>query len=586
MRRRTKTTITAICQVLLALVLTAVLAVIFQSSSAPRPRTLHILTTNDVHGHYFDSSYVGNRHNRSLQNVKWYVDSVRTADGAENVLLIDAGDCLQGDNASYYFNYVNTTAPHIYPRIAKYMGYDVLVVGNHDIETGHPIYDRVAAQLKKLRIPWLAGNTPTPSGKPYFREYCVIKRAGMKILVLGYTNANMKSWLGEEIWSGMDFQELAPMVQGRVDALRAKVQPDIVIVAAHTGTGAGDGKSLESEGLDMMRSLRGVDFLICAHDHAQTVVKTDSICLINAGSKANYLGHGTVTLQKDGRKTVGKVLDASLIRVRWDNVDQAMVDKFHPDFQEVKDFTCCKVGELMMPLITREAYSGPCDYITLIHTVQLKATGANISFAAPLTFNGVVKAGTLVFDDMFTIYPYENQLFTMNLTGRQIKDCLEFSYNNWIGGSDGHVLSISARPDSRTGAQKWSFKNRTYNFDSAAGINYTVDATAPYGSRISIESMADGSPFSLEKTYSVALTSYRANGGGDILVKGAGIPKAQLESLISGKYPEIRNLIYNFIKENKVVDRRSLDNPQLIGSWSFLPQAAREQISEDLKLVF
>ena len=239
-----------------------------------------------------------------------------------------------------------------------------------------------------------------------------------------------------------------------------------------------------------------------------------------------------------------------------------------------------------MPLLTREAYSGMCDYITLIHTVQLKATGAQISFAAPLTYDGRVPAGTLVFNDMFTIYPYENQLYTMDLTGQQIKDCLEFSYNNWIGGGDGHVLSISSRPDPRTGAQKWSFKGRTYNFDSAAGINYSVDVTAPFGSRVRIESLADGTPFSLDRTYSVALTSYRANGGGDILVRGAGIPKDRLDSLITGRYPEIRDLIYTFIQENNVLDHSLLDNPQLIGNWSFQPSEAREQITRDLKLVF
>lgn len=586
MRRRTKTTLTAVIQALLAIGLTAVLAIVFQSSSAPLPRTLHVLTTNDVHGHYFDSSYVGNRHNRSLQNIKWYVDSVRTAAGPENVLLIDAGDCLQGDNASYYFNYVDTDSPHIYPRMAKYMGYDVITVGNHDIETGHKVYDRLAAQFRKYRIPWLAGNTITPSGKPYFQEYCVVRRAGMKILVLGYTNANMKSWLGEDVWSGMDFQSLVPLVGRRVAELRSRVKPDVVIVSVHSGTGEGDGRSLESQGLDMMKDLPGVDFLICSHDHSQKIVKTDSLCLINAGSKANYIGHGTLTLTRDGRKTVGKALDAGLIRVRWDNVDQAMVDEFHPDFVAVRDFTCRKVGELRMPLLTREAYSGMCDYITLIHTVQLKATGAQISFAAPLTYDGRVPAGTLVFNDMFTIYPYENQLYTMNLTGQQIKDCLEFSYNNWIGGGDGHVLSISARPDPRTGAQKWSFKGRTYNFDSAAGINYSVDVNAPFGSRVSIESLADGTPFSLDRTYSVALTSYRANGGGDILVRGAGIPKDRLDSLITGRYPEIRDLIYTFIQENNVLDHSLLDNPQLIGNWSFQPAEAREQIARDLKLVF
>ena len=63
--------------------------------------TLTVLSTNDVHGTWFDSTYVGNQVRRSLFAINTYVDSVRVADGAENVLLVEVGDCLQGDNAAY-----------------------------------------------------------------------------------------------------------------------------------------------------------------------------------------------------------------------------------------------------------------------------------------------------------------------------------------------------------------------------------------------------------------------------------------------------------------------------------------------------
>ena len=76
--------------------------------------TFRILTTNDVHGHYFDSLYVTDGTANALTNISWYADSIRRAEGAENVILLDAGDCLQGDNAAYYFNYIDTTSKHIF----------------------------------------------------------------------------------------------------------------------------------------------------------------------------------------------------------------------------------------------------------------------------------------------------------------------------------------------------------------------------------------------------------------------------------------------------------------------------------------
>ena len=116
--------------------------------------TLQVLSTNDVHGTWFDSTYVDNGTRNSLFAMKYYIDSIRTAFGPENVVLVDAGDCLQGDNAAYYYNYVDTVTPHLFPRLMSYMKYDAVAVGNHDIETGHPVYDRVAADLKKAGIPF------------------------------------------------------------------------------------------------------------------------------------------------------------------------------------------------------------------------------------------------------------------------------------------------------------------------------------------------------------------------------------------------------------------------------------------------
>ena len=139
---------------------------------------LHIVTTGDVHGSYFARPYVqGGKSKTSLMSVKHYVDSLRAAVGEENVVLLDAGDVLQGDNASYYFNYVATDEPHVWPRIAAYMGYDACTMGNHDVEAGHPVYDRVRKQLEGFGIPWLAGNAIGADGKPFFPDHVLLQSA-------------------------------------------------------------------------------------------------------------------------------------------------------------------------------------------------------------------------------------------------------------------------------------------------------------------------------------------------------------------------------------------------------------------------
>lgn len=586
-KRKRTTVVRASIQVLAAVVLTTVLALFFQGSSRPAVRTLHILTTNDVHGRYFDSTYVGQKLSKSLQNISWYVDSVRNAVGEENVLLLDAGDCLQGDNASFYFNFADTLTPHLYPRMARYMGYDAVVVGNHDIETGHSVYDRVLKQLDSYGIPFLAGNAVKADGSAYFPEYKLFNRAGLKVLVLGYTNANIKSWLDESKWRGMDFLSLVPYVQARVKEISSITRPDVTIVCIHSGTGKGDGSELENQGLDLFNSLEGVDFVVCSHDHRPFVLNGSGSCLINSGSRASNLGHGIISVVKDGRRTVSKSLSASMINVRWEKVDQKMLAAFHDDYGKVRDYTLRKVGTLECELKTADAYAGMCDYLNFLHTVQLKATGAEISFAAPLTFNGTVRKGDVVFNDLLTIYPFENALTTMKLSGRQIKDYLEYSYDAWIGGDkDGHVLNIVNSDDPRTGSSRWSFVARSYNFDSVAGIRYEVHPDQTKGERVKIESMADGNAFDYDAVYTVAMTSYRASGGGGLLVHGAGLDPEKLPDMVTGRYPEIRELIYDYFLAHGSVNSELVGDKSLIGEWSFEPASAREGIAEDLKLLF
>ena len=560
-------------------------AVLAAAACSPGERTLHIVTTGDVHGSWFDQPYVdGGGTKTSLMSVAAWVDSLRSAVGPKNVLLLDAGDCLQGDNAAYYYNYVDTLGEHLFPQIVSYMGYDAVAVGNHDIETGHPVYDKVDAQLAAHGIPFLAANAVrTSDGEPYFAPYKVFRRGGMKVAVIGFTNPNMKAWLSEPIWRGIEFKSLIPCAQEWVDRVRAKEKPDVVVVLTHSGTGEGDGASLESQGLDLLESLQGVDVLVCSHDHRPFVKEKDGTWLINGGARAGNVGHAVVTKGKQNGKTVR----GETVRMDKSRVDGAMEERFLSAFGKVRDFTRQPVGQLAMELRTRDAYAGMCDYLNLLHTVQLDVPEAQLSFAAPLTFNGTVKSGEVIYNDMFTIYPFENQLFVVKMKGSEIVNFLEYSYDHWIRTPGAHILQIADSPDARTGSPRWSFVNRSYNFDSAGGLVYTVDVTRPAGSRVKVKSLADGSAFDPDGWYNVAMTSYRANGGGNSLIEGAGIPKDETDGRIVARYPEIREMVYQFIKKHGTVDPALIGDRSVIGEWHFVPEkVVAPKMAADMDLLF
>ena len=565
--------------------ITILLAVLFLAAACTSgERTLHIVTTGDVHGSWFDEPYVEGQANKtSLMSVNAWVDSLRRAVGKKNVLLLDAGDCLQGDNAPYYYNYVDTEGEHLFVQLVAYMGYDAIAVGNHDIEAGHPVYDKVAAQLRTHGIPFMAANALDDDDNPYFASYEVFHRGGMKVVVIGFTNPNMEAWLDEPIWEGIEFESLIPCVQEWVDKVREKEHPDVVVVLTHSGTGEGNGSILESQGLDLLESLQGVDILVCSHDHRPFIAQKDETWLINGGARAGNVGHAVVSISKK----CGKKVRGEYVRMDKNKVDQEMKEHFRPAFEAVKAFTLQPVGTLTVDLHTRDAYTGMNDYAALIHMVQLEASGAQISFMAPLTFDGTVSAGQVIFNDMFTIYPFENQLYVVKMKGSEIKDYLEYSYDNWIQTPGEHALKISDAPDPRTGAQRWSFVGRTYNFDSAAGLVYTVDLTKPYGKRVKITSLANGAPFKKDEMYTVAMTSYRASGGGEILQKGAGLSKDEVDDRIQERLPEIREMVYQYFKKHGTVGTEDFGNRAVLGEWRFVPEKLVNPLFEqDLALIF
>ena len=200
----------------------------------------------------------------------------------------------------------------------------------------------------------------------------------------------------------------------------------------------------------------------------------------------------------------------------------------------------------------------------MIHSIQLEITRADISFAAPLSFDVQIPEGPITVGDMFKLYRFENMLYTMTLSGEEIQKYLEFSYSEWFNtmkGPGNLMLKFRTGKDGKptlTNGKAW-LKNQPYNFDSAAGINYTVDVSKPEGSRIVISGFSDGRPFENNKMYKVAVNSYRGNGGGGHFTEGAGIKKEELRSrLVQSTDRDLRYYILKSIEAKKTINPVSL----------------------------
>lgn len=537
---------------------------------------LKIVETSDVHGNFYPYDFIRRQPaSGSLARVQAFVRQERLRYG-DNLILLDNGDILQGQPSAYYYNYMDTVSPHLTAEMQNYMDYDAGTVGNHDIETGRAVFDRWAADC---RFPVLGANVIDRStGRPHFKPYVMLEREGVRIAILGMITPAIPMWLSENLWPGLSFEDMEATARRWMPVIREQEKPDLIIGLFHAGKKAVlmGGKYRDNASVEVACNVPGFDVVLAGHDHARACFQVanadgDSVWVVNPANNAVTVGDVEVTLTLQDGKVTGKRVESRLTDVGALEPDRDFMAHFSAQHDTIQAFVSKKIGRFTRSISTRPAYFGPSAFVDLIHRLQLEIGQAEISLAAPLSFDARIEEGDICVSDMFNLYKYENMLYTMSLSGKEIRGALEMSYALWTNQMqvpDDDLLLLREPSGQGKGAEERTFfRNPSYNFDSAAGILYTVDVTRPAGQKVTILSMADGTPFDENRMYRVAVNSYRGNGGGELLTRGAGIPQEKLKDrILFSTDKDLRYYLMQYIAQRKVITPESLEQ------WKFIPQ--------------
>lgn len=546
---------------------------IFTPGMAKKTVSLRIIETSDVHGAFFPYDFINRKPKvGTLARVSSYVNKLRQTYG-ENLILLDNGDILQGQPTCYFYNFINTNDTNIAAEVVNYMKYDAQVFGNHDVETGHDVYDK---WIKELNCPTLGANViNTETGKPYVTPYIILHRQGVKIAILGLLTPAIPNWLTEDLWKGMRFDNMVKSAKYWMEHLQKVEKPDVIIGLFHSGKEGGitTDEYEEDASIRVAKEVPGFDLVFYGHDHTRNndIVTNDigkEVVCLDPSNNAVFVSDASIELTLKGKKVVDKHITGNLVNVIDEPIDEDYMSHFQPHIDKINSFVNKKIGEAKQSISTQDAYFGSSAFSDLILNLQLKITGADIAFNAPLSMNAVIQKGDILMSDMFNLYRYENQLYVMRLTGEEIRKHLEMSYDLWVNtmkSPDDHLLLLTER--TRDDQQRLGFKNFLFNFDSAAGIDYEVDVTKPDGEKVHILQMTNGEPFDENKWYKVAINSYRANGGGELLTLGAGIPQDQLKSRVIWRSEKDQR--YYLMKE---IEKAGVIDPQPNNNWKFVPE--------------
>lgn len=549
---------------------------------------IKIVYTTDVHGNFFPVDYITmSPVDGSLSRVVSAIDSIRETPGGNNLVLLDNGDFLQGQPSVYYYNYIDTISPHLASEIYNYIGYDATTIGNHDVETGHAVYDRWRSQN---RMPLLGANViDNKSGQPYLRPYVILEKDGVRIAVLGLLTPAIPAWLPENLWSGLSFEDMVTSAKKWIPIIKSNENPDIIIGLFHSGHDETmrTGEFLENASLKIAREVPGFDALLIGHDHQKfheviENVAGEKVTVLNPANNAKAVGLLEFDIEKSNGKLRSKKITSNILDVSGFEPDKAFLEKFAPQREKIRNYVARKIGNVSEEMSIDDAFFGPSSFMSFLHRLQLDISGADISFAAPLSFGAVIRKGPMKVSDTFTLYKYENMLYVIKMTGREIKSYLEESYSIWtrqITDSQHHLINFTSENPSLNDNR---LAKPAYNFDSATGIDYTVDVTKPKGEKINISSLSDGRSFSLDSTYTVAINSYRANGGGNLLSDGAGISREELKKrIVSATDKDLRYYLIDYIEKHPDIEVQTIHN------WKFIPDGIVEKATEiDRELLF
>ena len=567
------------------------------AQTATKTVRLKVIETSDVHGHFFPYDFMEKKDIKgTLVRANTYIKKQREKYG-DNLLLIDNGDILQGQPCVYWTNYVMPEDENLAASVINYMKYDAETVGNHDVEPGHKVYDK---WIREVRCPLLGANIVKEEYKngeanpasiyTGLKPYSVHYKDGVKIVIIGMLTPAIPNWLNKSIWKGIEFEEMVSCAKKWVKYIQDFERPDLIFGLFHSGLNGGikTDEYEEDATESVAKEVPGFDIIFFGHDHqvhnewitnktGKKVLCIDPSCYVKNVAEAEI-----ELTYKNGHLTK-KDIKGEIVSVLDEDIDQQMLNHFQPTIDKVKKYVNQRIGYFESPIYTRESFFGNSAFTDLVHNLQMQISKADISFNAPLSFNMVIQAGDVTQGDMFKLYRYENLLFVLRMTGEEIRKHLEFSYDMWVNtmtSPDDHALRLNDA--SKDDQQRTGFQYYTFNFDSACGIDYEVDLTKPDGQKVKILQMSNGQPFDEKKWYKVVMNSYRANGGGELLTRGAGIPKDSLDNRVIWHTDlDQRHYLTEEIRKQGTV------NPQPNHNWRFVPEEwVKPALERDRKILF
>ena len=510
---------------------------------------LVIVATTDVHGRATGWDYVTDTpHRGGIARAATIIDSLRRVHPGQ-VVAVDAGDLIQGDPFGSYFGRVDDRSPHPVIEAMNLAGYDVATPGNHEFNFGIDVLRRAIASA---RFRYVSGNiVQLPSRRLELPASTIVERNGVKVGVTGFTTPGVMVWDRENVRGQMQVLPVMPAAEPIVRDLNRTA--DFTLVVIHSGMDGSSSFNEEGVGRENVAAQFATlankpDLVVVGHSHRQM---TDSVIngvhFMQPRQYAQTLAIMKVVLVRDGPRW-------RVVSQRGEQVDLADVPvapRIEAALAEahalVRAHDQTPIGEALGAMSAATARVEPTPIINWVNEVQRSLTGADLSSTAPFDTRAAFPAGPIRRAQVAQLYPYENTLRAIRISGERLKAYLEQS---------ARYFEVD-----RSGLVKLSDTIPGYNYDIIWGAEYAIDLNRPVGSRI-VGLSVKGKPVVPSDTFTMAVNNYRQSGGGGFGML-AGLPQ------VYNKEENIRDLLVDDLLRRGRLDPTEFNVPH----WRLLPEA-------------
>lgn len=501
-----------------------------QVPRVPQSVDLVVATTTDVHGRVRAWDYYANQAEavRGLTRAATIVDSVRAANPGR-VILLDAGDLLQGNPLAYVAARVSTTRTNPIIAAMNAMHYDAAAIGNHEYNYGVPYLD---SAVRQATFPFLSANTYriNPDGVHAYNAWTIVERDGVKVGIVGATTPGVMVWDAANISGRLRFGDIVPAVRQAVQEVRG-AGANVVVVTMHSGLNEASSYDTVSTGLPsenvaarVASEVEGIDLLLYGHSHKEqrgTMIGTTLLIQPKNWATSVDIAHLTVT-RSGGRWTVTD-RRSDLVQAAGHAEDPTVLAATEAVHRETIAYVTTPIGTTAERWSADSARIKDTPIIDFMLETERKAAGTDLASTAAFSTDAVLGPGPITIAQVAQLYPYDNTLRAVRITGKQLREYLEFSSRYYPTPSS---PTAPLAPDPRIPG---------YNFDIVSGVDYVIDVSRPIGSRITRLDFK-GQPVKDTDTFTMALNNYRQTGGGGYTML-AGAP------VVYDRQQEIRQLL-------------------------------------------